>query len=370
MLTITEIWPTQQNSLIRTIKITFFFICCIIFDVTLFDELQNLLELQDYQALAMHLSTFSLYIGFSIKIILFQFTKIEPMGSMLRSIEDPIFDEYPPALEKYKTKCVRISNGVALFYFSSVAISILVYLLKPLYTEYTLPITFSHELSFVTHYALYFLQSFCCYYLVMIGISYDLIVIGLINIATTQLDILREQITNFKPEHQSEKLMEDEEYKFFSRCIQKHEAILKYVGETEDVFTLIFLAQCLITIFAFCNGLFQLAHNGELFSIEFYFNCSFTFDVLFEMGVPCWFATLLTNKSVEVSDACYNYNWLHSSTKVKKLLLIIQCRGQRPLYITAGKITHLSLQAYLQVLKSGYSYFALMQTLYQQKNQW
>ncbi|ERL85572.1 hypothetical protein D910_02991 [Dendroctonus ponderosae] len=86
---------------------------------------------------------------------------------------------------------------------------------------------------------------------------------------------------------------------------------------------------------------------APVFSIHFYYNCIFTFNVLFEIGICCWFATLMTNKGNDVADACYNYNWLHSSSATRKLLLIMLCRSQKPLFITVGKIIQLSIGSFL-----------------------
>ncbi|XP_066152165.1 putative odorant receptor 92a isoform X2 [Euwallacea fornicatus] len=365
ILTITEIWPSEESTLTQKLKILFFFVMCLIFDLTLLDELKNLLLRQDYETLAMHLSTFGLYIGYTIKIIIFQFRKKAPMQSLLQSIK--LFDEYFMEMELYKTKCIKTSNGLALFYVCCVAASIGLYLNKPFFTKYNLPVTFSHELNTYTFYGLLVLQSFCNYYLVMIGIAFDMIIIGLINIATAQLDILRESILNFKPKNPTN--LQEEEHEFFSKCASRHEAVVKFISEAEDVFTFIFLTQSLASVTSICNGMFQLAHTGKMFSVEFYFNCAFTFDVLFELGICCWFGTLLTIKSVEVGDACYHYDWLNSPSHTRKLLLMIILRSQRPMYITAGKIIRLSMGSYLSVLKTAYSYFALMQSLYDKVKQ-
>ncbi|XP_066254467.1 putative odorant receptor 92a isoform X2 [Euwallacea similis] len=313
----------------------------------------------------MHLSTFGLYMGYTIKILIFQFKKGTPMRNLLQSIR--LFDEYSTETELYKTKCIKASNGVTLFYVSCVAVSIALYLNKPFFTKYNLPVTFSHELNTYTFYGLLALQSFCNYYLVMIGISFDMIIIGLINIATAQFDILQESILTFKPKNPAR--LQEEEHEFFSKCAFRHEAVVKFINEAEDVFTFIFLAQSLATVISICNGMFQLAHSGEIFSVQFYFNCAFTFDVLFELGICCWFATLLTIKGVEIGDACYHYDWLNSPKPTRKLLQMIILRSQRPMYITAGKIIRLSMGSYLSVLKTAYSYFALMQSLYDKKSQ-
>lgn len=105
-----------------------------------------------------------------------------------------------------------------------------------------------------------------------------------------------------------------------------------------------------------------------------------------------------TFKSTTIQDSCYLSDWINFDTKVRKTLFIIMERSKRPVYLTAGKFANLSLDSFksvskptmlttvditssqfcfkicilimilhLQILKSAYSYFALMQTLYRKK---
>ncbi|KAH1011027.1 hypothetical protein HUJ04_000469 [Dendroctonus ponderosae] len=367
VLVITEIWPNDDTSLYRTMKVVFITIVCIVFNLTVIDELKMLAIRQDYKTLSMHLSTFGLYIGFSVKIILFQFTKHGPLKNMLDSMDSPIFHAYPPEMQKHQDNCIRVSNLIGKFFVYLVGGTILFYLNKPFYSSYPLPITFSHPLTTTTFYLLLTLQCVCSFYLIMIGICFDMLVMGLANVATAQLDMLIEEITTFTPT--SIETLEKEEHRFIKRCAERHNAIISYVNSIEDVFTYIFLAQCVVSVTCICNGLFQLTHVAPVFSIHFYYNCIFTFNVLFEIGICCWFATLMTNKGNDVADACYNYNWLHSSSATRKLLLIMLCRSQKPLFITVGKIIQLSIGSFLSVLKTAYSYYALMQHLYDKTSQ-
>ncbi|CAG9759550.1 unnamed protein product [Ceutorhynchus assimilis] len=364
ILKLTGVWP-DKNSISRWIKIVTFTLIAGIFDISIIMELRNLLKTQDYEALSTHLSTFGLYIGYTVKTIIFQFKK-KAFKEMIESIDQPLFEDYQPEMEPNKDECIRVSNGISKFYISCVAASIFLYLNKPLYTDLPLPISFSYELNTVTFILVLIMQCFSCYYLVMIGISFDMIIVGLINIATAQLDILGEAIMSFQPKNPNP--LEEEEQAFLIKCARKHQAVIRFVGQIENVFTFIFLVQCLASVTSICNGAFQLTHAKELLSIQALFNFAFMFDVLFEIGTICWFAGLLTLKSVEISDACYNYNWLNSSTRTKRMLLIILLRSQRPMYVTAGTFIRLSMSSFLTVIKTAYSYFALMQSLYDKKN--
>ncbi|XP_060535468.1 odorant receptor Or2-like isoform X2 [Cylas formicarius] len=187
--------------------------------------------------------------------------------------------------------------------------------------------------------------------------------ISLINVASAQLDILGETVSSFLFKRHPN--FEEMEKVHLIKCAKKHVAVIRFVDQIEEVFTYICMTRCLSSIVSICNGVFQLTHTGNLYSVAFLFNIAFVFDVLFEIGIYCWFAGLLTIKSLAVADACYNYNWLLSSENNKKLLLIVLTRSQKPLFTTAGKFARLSMASFLSVLKTAYSYFALMQSLYE-----
>ncbi|KAF7276734.1 hypothetical protein GWI33_009876 [Rhynchophorus ferrugineus] len=138
----------------------------------------------------------------------------------------------------------------------------------------------------------------------------------------------------------------------------------RLANSSEKVFTNILMWQYIVSIVSICNGTFQLTHTDSSVRLSMICNSLFVFNVLFEIAVFCWFAGLFTAKSVEVSTAYYMYDWLNSSQKVKKCLLILMHHSQQPIYMTAGTVIRLSMASFLQVVKAAYSYFTLMQSLY------
>nr|QXE93212.1 odorant receptor 31 [Eucryptorrhynchus scrobiculatus] len=361
LMTLAAIWPMEKTTIFQGIKIVIFGVAVVLFNVSSVVELRNLLMKGDYEVLSTHLPTFGPYLGYLSKIIIFLFKRRE-FRKMLEIMESPIFEDYSPEMQKYKDKCIVVSNKIATFYSSCVGASVFLYLAKPLYTEFNLPMNFSYKLSLGPYLLVLAWQCFSSYYLVMTGVCFGLITLGLMNVATAQLDILSKTITSFKPKNMT--LSEKEEQCFLRKCAKKHQTIISFVAEIENVFSFLFLAQCLASVASICNGAFQLTHTEDILSIRFLFNCAFAFDVLFEIGICFWFGNLLTIKSLQVSDACFNYEWVNSSTSTKKILLIILTQSQRPLYLTVGRFARLSMTSYLMILKTAYSYFALMQSLY------
>ncbi|KAF2879358.1 hypothetical protein ILUMI_26805 [Ignelater luminosus] len=101
-----------------------------------------------------------------------------------------------------------------------------------------------------------------------------------------------------------------------------------------------------------------------------------------EIVLYCIFGDELIIQSLKIRDACYMSGWNMCGTEIRKSLLIIMERSKRPLSLTAAKFTTLSRAALvvvsvlklllniwyrkdkLQILKSSFSYFAVLRKLY------
>ncbi|KAG5870808.1 hypothetical protein JTB14_005358 [Gonioctena quinquepunctata] len=81
-----------------------------------------------------------------------------------------------------------------------------------------------------------------------------------------------------------------------------------------------------------------------------------------QLVMYCWFGNEIMSSATK--DACYEFEWFDSDLKTRKFLILIMERSKRPLFLTAGKFSVLSLQSFTSVIRTSYSYFALLQTLY------
>ncbi|KAJ8708315.1 hypothetical protein PYW07_010440 [Mythimna separata] len=96
------------------------------------------------------------------------------------------------------------------------------------------------------------------------------------------------------------------------------------------------------------------------------FTClSFLFTSLLQIFFLCFFGDLLMTSSIEVSDAVYNCRWYLADTRLGKDLLLMHTRAQNPCKLTASNFAVVNLKAFMKILSSAWSYFALLQTLYE-----
>ncbi|KAJ8958596.1 hypothetical protein NQ318_016317 [Aromia moschata] len=99
-------------------------------------------------------------------------------------------------------------------------------------------------------------------------------------------------------------------------------------------------------------------------SIQFWMAALFFFALVLEVGIYCWYGHKVMIKSREVGDACYMTNWYEADVKIQKILFIIMERSKRPIQFTAGGFFTLSLPTLTKILRTAYSYFALLQHTY------
>ncbi|XP_049817792.1 odorant receptor 94a-like [Aethina tumida] len=138
--------------------------------------------------------------------------------------------------------------------------------------------------------------------------------------------------------------------------------IISFVSSIEKVFTQIFLVQYLTSIIVICNIGFQLVHV-HIQSIQFVNMCFYFMAMIVQLSIYCWNGNEIILKSTATRDACYNSNWIKCGSSIRKMLFIISERSKRPLYLSAGKFSKLSLATFTSVINSSYSYFTLMQRM-------
>lgn len=83
---------------------------------------------------------------------------------------------------------------------------------------------------------------------------------------------------------------------------------------------------------------------SKLIFLIAYFMC-----MVAEIFVPCYYGTVLIDKSKELTDQIYSSNWINQKWKYKQAMMIFVERTLRPIRIRAGGLFLLNLQTFLSV---------------------
>nr|QAB43919.1 olfactory receptor OR40 [Oedaleus asiaticus] len=145
-------------------------------------------------------------------------------------------------------------------------------------------------------------------------------------------------------------------------CIRHHQYVIQLVADVERLLTSMILTQVLGATAIICVALFQFATNIENIGTMLRVSVYMSFMVN-EVFMYCWFAHNIIDQSSRVADSAYGCGWPGAPPALQRCLLVVICRAQRPLAVTAGKFYHVSRETFLQLINAAYTYYALLRQM-------
>ncbi|KAJ3663412.1 hypothetical protein Zmor_007678 [Zophobas morio] len=146
------------------------------------------------------------------------------------------------------------------------------------------------------------------------------------------------------------------------RCIKYHKAVLGFAVDFNVFFSNIILGQFFTSVATIALGLFKLTLTVPG-SSEFYTLVAFFYMGTFQIFLYCWFGNEVELKSTNIPEAAFQSEWIGVSLNFQKTLLIFLTRTQRHISITAFNLFPLSLQTFMRIMRTSWSYFAVLQQL-------
>ncbi|KAJ8933302.1 hypothetical protein NQ318_012259, partial [Aromia moschata] len=132
--------------------------------------------------------------------------------------------------------------------------------------------------------------------------------------------------------------------------------------DIENTFVYVTLTQTLVSLFVFASCLYNASTfpvgSPEFFSQLEYFSC-----VLIQLYVFCWFGNEITFASDLIRVSLYEGEWYGASSRFKRSMLITMCRMQRPVYVSIGKFSPLSLVTLVAVCRGSFSYYTVLKSM-------
>ncbi|XP_065079003.1 odorant receptor Or2-like [Ochlerotatus camptorhynchus] len=146
-------------------------------------------------------------------------------------------------------------------------------------------------------------------------------------------------------------------------CLQYHNKIIKYVSDLNELVTYIFLLELLSFGMMLCALLFLLSISNQL--AQMVMIGSYIFMILSQMYALYWHSNEVREQSMEIGDSLYyNSAWLDFEGTVKKKIILMIARSQRPLAIKVGNVYPMTLEMFQSLLNASYSYFTLLRRVY------
>ncbi|KAG6443514.1 putative odorant receptor 92a [Manduca sexta] len=144
--------------------------------------------------------------------------------------------------------------------------------------------------------------------------------------------------------------------------IKRHQELITCVNLLENIYSVSMLYNFISSSVIICLTGFNVTENKDMILVITFF--TFLFMGLLQILFLSFFGDMLMDASIEVSNAVYNSKWYLVPPKTRKTLLLILTRAQKPCKLTAYGFADVSLKAFMKVLSTSWSYFALLKTVY------
>uniref|UniRef100_A0A182NZ91 Uncharacterized protein n=1 Tax=Anopheles dirus TaxID=7168 RepID=A0A182NZ91_9DIPT len=146
------------------------------------------------------------------------------------------------------------------------------------------------------------------------------------------------------------------------KLVENHLRIVAYVKEINDLVTYI----CLIEFASFglilCALLFLLNVIDDM--AQGVIIVAYIFAMLSQIFAFYWHSNEVREESMKIAEAAYSGPWVEVENSIKKQLLLIIIRAQRPLEITVGNLYPMTLEMFQSLLNASYSYFTILRRFY------
>ncbi|XP_066248677.1 odorant receptor 30a-like [Euwallacea similis] len=141
-------------------------------------------------------------------------------------------------------------------------------------------------------------------------------------------------------------------------CIVEHQFLIEFVDTLNKAIRGILLLDYIMESINGAGGLLQLLSVKK--AVEIPYCCLFIANVMINMSFTAWSANGIVEQSVNIGHVIYESNWMDQSEPVKKILLIMIMRAQKPLTINIGPFMHMDAPATVAAFKAMYSYATFM----------
>nr|AST36276.1 putative odorant receptor OR53 [Hedya nubiferana] len=186
---------------------------------------------------------------------------------------------------------------------------------------------------------------------------------GLMAFAATQLKLLQHKLETVGTRTKSTLEIdaverEQEDYYEAISCVEYHLKIIRFVDELTDIFGGAAFGQFLLAAPLLCLSMFIIMTSGDATEIVtrlLYFGC-----LSGQLFIYCFCGNMIKTQSELVATAAYNSCWAATSVRTQKALQLLIIRGQKTLSVVAGNLFELSLVTFGALLKSSYSFFAVL----------
>ncbi|KAI4458986.1 odorant receptor [Holotrichia oblita] len=253
------------------------------------------------------------------------------VGRMKAYLKKPVFNIHTKEQDIFIQNAIDMCHLFAKTYRFFVGLTITFYAIFP-FIENTLPLPGWFPMDMNKYWFFIYIYQLVC--LILNGYnhtSFDCMNASLISMASAQFEILKDNLLNLKRSDDDTLTIDQEDRitrKKIAKCVTHHNHIIKFVSYIDDMYSNVIFVQFLCSIVIICVTGFQVFVSGG------------------------------------IGLACYMTEWNTICPETRKLIFIIMERSKIPIVLTAGKFFNLNLSTLMMILRTSYSYLAVLQQMY------
>ncbi|XP_023012171.2 putative odorant receptor 85d [Leptinotarsa decemlineata] len=195
-----------------------------------------------------------------------------------------------------------------------------------------------------------------------INSNIDILSYTLMTLGTAQFEILKNRLRNLV-KTSNEFVEEDLVLEKMKQCVIHFNDINRLIDLIEKTLSNGIFVQFLCSVIFICMTGFQIlviSFRSMQFVLLLTYFCCLTCQVV----MYCWYGHILMNSSEDIAEACYMTEWFNGTQKIQRMFVIIMERAKRPVKLRAANFFYLNLQTLMAILRSSYSYFAVLWHIY------
>ncbi|CAG9854866.1 unnamed protein product [Phyllotreta striolata] len=214
------------------------------------------------------------------------------------------------------------------------------------------------------YYTAYFIQCFCGLIPTFFTLFSDALTIGLIIYAIGQFKILNELFTNFETyanqmQHQLKCSKEEACFVTLRECILLHKSMLSFIDSFNELMGNVMVLDFLQSSFQLASAMLQVL-TVTITPIHFLLGFQLAMCMVMRLLIYYWSANEIIIESSRISVAIYNSRWYEQSEVIKKSLLILIQRCNRPCKLEIGGFGIMSLETFISIMRATYSFITLI----------
>ncbi|KAL0850684.1 hypothetical protein ABMA28_006629 [Loxostege sticticalis] len=293
------------------------------------------------------------------------------IDEMISGLDDPLYNQPVSWQKSLLTETAVSARRLLRVYSGTAVITCTLWIIFPiLYYSQGLPVEFPFWTNLDHRKPVFFviLLMYSYYVTTLVGIAnttMDAFMGTVLYQCKTQLRILRMNLENLTqrasvivkkdPNETFDKVLE----RLFLECLVHYKQISETNKRMQDIFGTAILVQFGIGGWILCMAAYKMIGLNVL-SIEFASMTLFITCILTELFLYCYYGNEVTTESDRMMESIYAMEWLHAPVRFKKSLVLMMERAKRPLRPAAGLIIPLSLNTFVTILRSSYTFYAVL----------